>query len=143
MDPHWFQCRSGSSFLSECGSAFGSGEPTQHGSMRIQNLVRLESPEADFSDEIQKKVFGFFPLATHSHLYNFSLRYPVSSSSTLRNLLRPETSTKLYVHEFDFWIRIRIRIPNTGPDPGQPDQCGSMWIEVPVWTCSFPQIRYI
>ncbi len=30
-------------------------------------------------------------------------------------------STKLYVHEFDF--RIRIRIPNTGPDPGQPNQC--------------------
>jgi hypothetical protein len=35
------------------------------------------------------------------------------------------------------WIRIRIRIPNTDPDPGQPNQCGSgsatlLWISSPV-----------
>jgi hypothetical protein len=24
-----------------------------------------------------------------------------------------------------FWIRLRIRIPNTDPDPGEPDHCGS------------------
>jgi len=23
------------------------------------------------------------------------------------------------------WVRIRIRIPNTDPDPGQPNKCGS------------------
>jgi hypothetical protein len=25
---------------------------------------------------------------------------------------------------------IQIRIPNTDPDPGEPSQCGSMWIRI-------------
>jgi hypothetical protein len=45
VDPHWLQCGSGSSFLSECGSVYGSEsrKPNECGSRRIRILVRLLS----------------------------------------------------------------------------------------------------
>ncbi len=36
-----------------------------------------------------------------------------------------------------YWIRIRIRIPYTDPDPGKPNQYGSMQIRI--WTLNIDQ----
>ncbi len=46
VDPHWFQCGSGCSFLlSQRGSSSGSSELKQCGSMRLRILVRLPSSQ--------------------------------------------------------------------------------------------------
>jgi hypothetical protein len=42
-----------------------------------------------------------------------------------------------------FWIRIRIRIPNVDPDPGEPNQSGSMRIRINNTAKTFKQITAI
>jgi hypothetical protein len=73
-------------------------------------------------DEIQITIVRVFLVAIHSHLYSFALRFiflpthapsykfyyaitviPDRNASFPRNPC-PETSTKLYVHEFGFWV---------------------------------------
>jgi hypothetical protein len=76
-----------------------------------QSLRLITEPE--FSDEIQTKVLRVFLLAIHSHVHSFAfyvfkLTQPLTyffSSVILPckgERLCPETSTKLFVHEFGF-----------------------------------------
>jgi hypothetical protein len=50
-------------------------------------LLLMPKPDAEFSDEIQTKVFRVFLLAIHSHLYSLQLCLVISISSSSRNLL--------------------------------------------------------
>jgi hypothetical protein len=43
--------------------------------VKTTNTSLFSSSEAEFSDEIQKKVLRVFLLAIHSHLYGFALRF--------------------------------------------------------------------
>ncbi len=64
--------------------------------------------EAEFLDVIGKKVLRVFLLAIHSHLYKriekSGLKLVCNLKSENSQELCPETSTKLYIIEFDFWM---------------------------------------
>jgi hypothetical protein len=86
----------------------------------VEKPILPPSPEAEFMDEIQTKVFRVFLLAIHSQLIQFScctlLRIkednlienytPPPHTPSLLSRLCPGTSKKLYVHEFGFDLRL-------------------------------------
>jgi hypothetical protein len=116
------QCRSGFSFLSHCGS--GSREPNQRGSMRtrvrIPILVRLSSQgeKLNFPRKIR------IPIRVRIRIQDNQINAdPCGTGSGFRSW------SGLKVRKNLIFTR-KIRIPNNDPDPGQPNQCGSMWIRI-------------
>jgi hypothetical protein len=109
-DPHGFQCGFGSR------SSFSI-------SMRIR--IRGAKPKrihADLDPDPGQ--------TSKSQKLNFCIKIFVKYLRRYRSLFKPV----FYINFGKFpcsWIRIRIRIPNTDPDPGHPTQCGSMRIRIP------------
>jgi hypothetical protein len=120
VDPHWFQSGSGSSFLSQCGSRFGSGsrEPTSADPDTDQDHNQtLMSQKAEFLHE------------------KYTLRGNRSKTYVRRDKRRKGRKPGLLVN-FGLlhcsWIWIRITISSTDPDSGQPNQCRSMRIRIQI-----------
>ncbi len=107
VDPLWFQ--SGSSFFPECGSVSGSREPNQCGSMRIRILVRLKNHK--------KKNLYMKNIRTYLKENRSKNCEGTKAFSKVR---KPSLSVN-YGHFLCSWIRIRI--PNSYSDPGQPNLC--------------------
>ncbi len=91
-------------------------------------IVSKAIPEAEFLDVIGTKVLNVFFLANHSHLYkrillplsplsksglklvcNINIVYGNLKSEKSQDYVCPETSTKLFFHEFGFQLRPRTR----------------------------------
>jgi len=124
-DPYWSQYGSGSSILGQYGSRSGSG--SGFGSRYFSEKTK----EKFFSNFL----FMFFVTYWFNTLIEYVLPgHPGSSSNhqasskmvtalfNLKSQIFPPFRTPIWLS----WIRIRI--PNTDPDPGEPFQYGSTWI---------------
>ncbi len=113
MDPHWFQCVSGSSFLSRCGSGSASREPNQFGSMRIRIRILVDST-VEFLQKNIPKVAKVKKTSYYIRRYK-QLQDDLCTTKAVLKGRKPG----LFVNFGQFqcsWIRIRIRIPNTGSE---------------------------
>ncbi len=118
VDPHWISCGSWSGSSFLTQCGSGSREPKQCGFIPVQTF---KSQKVEFlqknSDEVTKALFN----SRKPGLFVNFVQLP--------------------------WSWIRIRIPNTDPDPGQPNQCGSGYTTLLfILTCclmSFNTRRYL
>jgi hypothetical protein len=146
VDPLWFHCGSGSSFLFPCGFRFESGsrESNQCRSMRtrIRILVVLLSHKKSNFD-IKKYTLSRYLIGQKTYIQRYyksllKCRKPsVTITSTDELFFKTLASVRLnvFLKAILFscsWVWIRIPIPSTDPDPGQPNQCRSMriWIRI-------------
>ncbi len=126
-DPHWFQCGSGSSFLSQCG--FRSREQHQCGSMCIRIQIRSELCHHK-EDRFQHEKYTLCRYYAIKHIYVGAKAILICWKSgwfaNFGHILAPGSRSGS-----SFPIRIRIRIPNMvpNPDPGEQNQCGYMRIQ--------------
>ncbi len=115
----WFQCGSGSSFLSQCGPESGSRKPNK---MRIQ-----ADPDPDHIFELQKVEF----LTWKIYLKLVKVKN-IGTYEGTKAVLKGRIPG-LFVNCGQFpcsWIRIRILNTDPDSDPRQPNECGTMWIRI-------------
>ncbi len=115
LKPHWFQCGSGSSFLSQCGPDPDQGSQTN-------------------ADPCGSGSWPDFEVKTGEFL-KYNILKIGNRSKTPYEGTKPfgKQETRLSVNFGQLpctWIRIRIPNADPDPDPEPQNQCGSMWIRI-------------
>jgi hypothetical protein len=80
-----------------------------------QNM-REHKPEAEFWDEIQTKVLRVFPLAFHSHLYSFALKFIfLQTHATYYMFLQTYTTSYIFLQPVQYTVTEKGGKPDRKP----------------------------
>ncbi len=123
VDPHWFQCGSGSRFLIIMRIRIQLFNHNADPDLDPGSHINAD-PDPDPGQTLKSQKVDFY-MKNMLKVRNRSKKYTYEGTKAFLKGRKPG----LFENFSQFtcsWIRIRIRIPNTNSDLGQSNECGSM-----------------
>jgi len=114
-------------------------------SIQIRILIRIQVFSGQKERKNFRKIKIFFSVTNCYKDNDWGLPSSSKAHQPFRKMVKALFTLKSQFY-FPFWTPfwlswIRIRIPNTDPDPGEPFQYGSTWIRIRNTACMYDEYR--